>query len=138
MTKKLKIKPAKGKRFSPHTSEKKSPEQQEPTFSLTYLEASKKYCLSYCNKNEKAALADTLHKLSKLTWTEIKNSSYKGLGFEKIREKTIKAPIPTYIKDDVNFIAFRFFGKASMVGYRKKRTFYIIWIDRNFSLYDHG
>jgi hypothetical protein len=87
---------------------------------------------------EKAAFADTLAKLSRLTWGEILRSSRQGLGHEKINRSAIKAAIPQHVTDDVNFIAFRFHGRKPMVGYRDMEIFYIIWLDRDFTLYDHG
>jgi hypothetical protein len=56
------------------------------------------------------------------------------LGYEKISKNSIRATIPSHIKDDVIFIAFRFYGKAPMVGYRKDLIFHILWIDRTFTL----
>jgi hypothetical protein len=98
----------------------------------------KDYCLSDCNKDEKAAFADTLHKLSQITWNEISSSSRHGAGYERINRDAIRSGIPVHLKADVNFIAFRFCGKAPMVGYRDENVFHVIWIDRTFSLYDHG
>ncbi|MEG4867017.1 MULTISPECIES: hypothetical protein [Microcoleaceae] len=43
--------------------------------------------------------------------------------------------IPSHLQDDVNFIAFRFGGMAPMVGYRDGAVLYIIWLDRDFTLY---
>jgi len=126
----------KGKRFVPHDAEKKSYDQQEPVFSLTQIR--KDFCISKCGKDEKAAFADTLHRLSQKTWAEIKSSHRHGIGFEKIDRRSIKSGIPEHLREDVNFIAFRFYGKAPMVGYRDKRIFHILWIDREFKLYKHG
>jgi hypothetical protein len=113
-----------------------SAKQQKPIFSLYYLE--KSHCLSDCTKEEKAAFADTLHKLSQLTWNEIISSPRHGSGCEKIAQNAIRQPIPSHIKSDINLLAFRFCAKAPMVGYREENTFHIVWIDRVFTLYDHG
>jgi len=79
-----------------------------------------------------------LDRLSQLTWAEISKSPKHGLGYEKIAKTSIRAPIPKHIKDDIVFIAFRFYGKAPMVGYRQDAIFHILWIDRNFTLYEHS
>ncbi|MEG4825378.1 hypothetical protein QUB07_06730 [Microcoleus sp. F8-C5] len=97
----------------------------------------KDYSLAQCTKDEKAAFADTLYKLSQLTWSQINASSRHGSGYEKIARSSIRSPIPSHLKDDVNFIAFRFCGKAPMVGYRDGAVFYVIWLDRNYTLYPH-
>ncbi|MFB2921939.1 hypothetical protein [Aerosakkonema funiforme] len=126
----------KGERFSVRETSDVPPEQQPPLFSLRYI--NKDYSLSQCTKDEKAAFADTLDRLSQLTWNQIKASPRHGLGYEKIERNSINSSIPTHIKDDVNFIAFRFCGMAPMVGYRDGAVFYIIWLDRDFTLYPHS
>jgi hypothetical protein len=112
-----------------------SPEQQRPLFSLRFLE--KDFCITCCEQQEKAAFADTLHRLSQLSWNQLKQAPRHGLGYEKIGRQHINAPIPAHIKEDVNFIAFRFYGNAPMVGFREMATFHIVWLDRQFKLYDH-
>jgi hypothetical protein len=115
-----------------------STQQEHPIFCLKYLDR-KYYSLSVCTKEEKAAFADTLDRLSQLTWAEISKSSRHGLGYEKIAQNSIRATIPKHIKkDDIILIAFRFYGKAPMVGYRKNTIFHILWIDRDFTLYQHS
>jgi hypothetical protein len=115
------------------------PQQRKPKFSLEFL--SKAYCLSSCEQQEKAAFADAIFTLTQLTWAQIGQAPRHGLGFEKIARSAItgsSAAIPSVVTDDVNIIAFRFFGKAPMVGFRREDTFYVVWLDRAFSLYDHG
>jgi hypothetical protein len=62
-----------------------------------------------------------------------------GLGTEQISQNCIKGDsIPKdIVKPDTNLIAFRFDEKKSMVGFRDKETFYILWFDRDFTLYNH-
>ena len=74
---------------------------------------------------------------SQSTWKQLNQYHRHGQGYEKINRDALKAPIPGFIKPDVNFIAFRFSGKAPMVGFRDKSTFYILWFDARFDLYDH-
>ena len=56
---------------------------------------------------------------------------------EKIERDALRAGIPRHITEEVNLVAFRFFGKAPMVGYRVKAIFYVVWLDRAFTLYPH-
>jgi hypothetical protein len=111
------------------------PEQRTPAFSLRYLQSN--YCITKCQKEERAALADTMYQLSQLTWGQIKSVGRHALGAEKIPRNQIKAPIPSHITDDVDFLSFRFYGKAPMVGYRREATFFIVWLDRDYTLYNH-
>ena len=76
--------------------------------------------------------------MSQLTWNEIRSAHRHGLGGEKIDRTAIKRPIPSHVTEDVTFLAYRFSGMKPMVGYRLKEMFHIIWLDRDFTLYDHG
>lgn len=133
--KKRKSKPGKEPRIKSHDSDKIPSQLQPPIFSLKYMQRS--HCITACEQREKASFADKLRLLSKMTWNQIYSSHRHGLGCEKIDRNSIKASIPHHITEDTTLIAFRFHGKAPMVGYRKESTFHIIWIDRDFSLYQH-
>jgi len=108
-----------------------------PKFSFEHLRRS--HCLSNCEKDEKAALADRLHEMSQLTWQQIAQSHKKGQGYEILSRDTITGDaIPDFITEDTNIISFRFCSKAPMVGFRDAEVFYLVWLDRAFNLYDHG
>ena len=114
---------------------------QPPIFSLHHLR--KDYCLSKCIKDEKAAFADTLHKLSQMKWSDLNQAPKHGIGFEKIKRSAFNNEqcIPSHITEDVKIIAFRFSGLKAMVGYRDpvdRKLFHIVWLDRDFTLYPHG
>lgn len=124
-------------KIHPFATQGISTDQQPPKFSLQYIH--KDYCISLCQKEEKISFVNQIHLLSQKTWAEIRQAPRHGQGYEKIERTSIKSSIPSHITEDVNIIAFRFHGKAPMVGYRSADgTFYIIWFDRNFTLYDHG
>lgn len=112
------------------------PQQRRPKFSLEYLV--KDFCLTRCETVEKASFADAIYQLAQLSWAQINNAPRHGVGFEKISRSAIDSGIPSVITEDTNIIAFRFYGKAPMVGFRRDDTFYVVWLDREFSLYDHG
>ena len=107
-----------------------------PSFSLKYLQNN--YHLSDCTSEEKLSFLDALLKRSKMRWSEIEQANKSGLGKENIDRNSIKAPIPSIVKEDTKIWALRFRGKAPMVGYREGEIFHILWIDRNFTLYDHS
>jgi len=86
---------------------------------------------------EKAAFAEKLRRISQLTWAELRQEGRHGLGYEKIARSAIRPGIPIHVKDDVNFIAFRFDGLKAMIGYKEADIFHIIWLDRNFKVYKH-
>ncbi|WP_208937066.1 Panacea domain-containing protein [[Haemophilus] ducreyi] len=80
------------------------------------------------------------NKLSKFTWQELRNSPRHGCGTEKIEHKAIKGcSVPDFIiEQNISLLAFRFQGKKPMVGYRENQIFHILWLDRDYSLYNHG
>ena len=135
---KLKKKKGKGgnRILAPSTKDTPSSDLSCPVFSLEYLQ--KGYCVKDCNSKDKADFAVQLRQLSELNWRQLRAADRHGLGYEKISKKSIKPGTPPHITDDVTLIAFRFSGKKPMVGYRDGRTFYVVWLDRDFSLYDHG
>ena len=139
MNKKAKLKqPQKqkgNKLLTPNDTRETPPEQQPPIFSLRYLDP--EYCVTKCIKDDQAQFAVKMYRLSQLTWCQINSQHRHGLGSEKIARDSIKRPIPKSITNEVNFIAFRFSGKKAMVGYRDGTIFYVIWLDRNCTLYDH-
>ena len=98
----------------------------------------KKYCITRCDKNERAAFASKLRELSQLTWSDINTSHRHGLGAEIITQDSIRVTIPGCVGPKEKLLAIRFSGLKAMVGRRYGAMFRIFWIDHDFSLYDHG
>ena len=82
----------KPKQNQPTSTQKVSTQLEHPIFCLKYLDRNY-YSLRACIKEEKASFADTLDRLSQLTWAEISKSSRHGLGYEKIAKNSIRATI---------------------------------------------
>lgn len=134
MMKRIKhVVPSKGPRIKQPAIDILSTDDYYPVFSLSYMDG--KYCITNCSQDEKAAFVDQIRLLSQLKWIELKLAPRHGHGFEKITHMNVT--IPQYIKEDAKFIAFRFQGMKTMVGYRDLAVFHIIWIDRDYSLYKH-
>lgn len=98
------------------------------------------YSLASCTQEEKAAFAETLWKLSQMTWQQIMQSPRHGRGAEFIeRNRITGAQVPSHVTDDVRLMALRFHGKKPMVGYRGKDgvTLFVMFLDRDFTLYSH-
>lgn len=112
-------------------------DKRAPVFSLERLQTGN-YCFSALDQEHKAMFAEAIFRRKSLTWTEIKQSPKHGLGTEKISKDAIKAPMPSFITEEVDeFLVFRYHGKNPMVGYRQKDVFFVLWFDHNFTLYDH-
>lgn len=81
---------------------------------------------------------EKLVKLSQLSWIDIQNSPRHGLGTEKIAINAIKPNCPEFITEDVSFLlALRFDGKKPILGHRNKFIFHVLFIDRDFTVYNH-
>lgn len=107
-----------------------------PIFSLIHIAPS--HCITECETEERAAFATRMRELSQLTWRQLKSADRRGQGFEKVNERQLRVGSPASITEDVRFIAFRFFGKARMIGFRAQDVFHVVWFDRAMDLYDHG
>ena len=130
--------PNQGSKIKAHDAPNEgSTNKLKPIFNLEYLSGA--YCLTLCDQEQSAAFALALHKLSRLTWQEIQHAPRHGLGSETISRDSIKnQKYPDELTDDIKLLAFRFCAKASMVGYRIGRVFTVLFLDRDFTLYDHG
>lgn len=132
------------KRQRKNSTKIKAPEAQQnaqvfdyPVFSFKQMRNGK-YHIDKCEKEEKASLALKMSKIGQLTWQELRFADKHGLGFEKISKNTIKKDSVYFLTDDISLIAFRFCGKAPMVGYKcSNGAFHILWLDRDNTLYDH-
>lgn len=111
-------------------------DRNPPVFCLHHIQSS--HCLSDCDQEEAAAFAHALWKRSKVTWGELRLAHRYGLGAEKIPSSAIRATLPPIANGVDFFLAFRFHAKAPMVGIRVGRIFHVLWLDREFNLYDHG
>lgn len=129
-----KPKATQGHLIKAHGSKAVSDEDRKPKFSLRLLQPS--HCISQCEKDDRAAFAEKMRRLSQLTWAQIRQQDRHGLGFEKISHDAIKVGIPEEAKAE-KLIAFRFSGPKPMVGFKKEATFYVVWFDRDFTLYNH-
>lgn len=113
-----------------------SEESASPVFCLRHLQPS--HCVSSCDQEEQSDFALAMWRRCRLTWNELRIAHRHGLGSEKIPASAIRATIPEIARGVNTFLAFRFSGKKPMVGMRKGAVFHVLWLDRDFSLYDHG
>ena len=113
-----------------------SSNRKNPVFSFQYLQPG--YGIKDCSNDDKIALLNKVYELSQLTWQDINQSHRHGVGKEVIPQEAIHPAIPPCVKEDTNLIALRYKGKAPMVGFRENDIFYILWIDFNFTLYNHS
>ena len=115
-----------------------NPDNFPPRFSFRFLIKHPNFGFESLNDSSKIALLDTLNKLSQLKWAHLRLAPRHGLGYEKIEKAALNFTLPCDIPADRSIIAFRFCGKAPMLGYRSAYgTFYIIAFDCKFIAYKH-
>ena len=115
-----------------------NPEDFPPRFSFRFLIRNSDFGFESLDNDSKIALMNTLHKLSRLTWADIRLTHKHGLGHEKIEPSALNFKLPQGVPTDRPILAFRFCGKAPMLGYRSVfGTFYIIAFDTKFKAYRH-
>lgn len=74
-----------------------------------------------------------------MEWNTLYSTQRHGFGCEKIPQKQIKPTLPQSVLPDTSIFSFRFSSeKHPIVGFRKEGIFYILFIDHNFTVYNHG
>lgn len=142
MGKKKRIKKTKsGKGTHVHTPNEtsfSSNNHMHPAFCFRYIQSD--YCLEKYDKELQAACAKRLQHLGQTTWGEIQKADRHGMGHEIINQDSLNVSPPPNTPGDRNFLVFRLgFGKQSvMIGYRKEKIFYIVWIDPKGKVYNHS
>jgi len=108
-----------------------------PVFCLRHLHPN--YSLDVCQTEDRERLIERLYQLSKMSWQDIQLTNKHGFGSEKIKRESINPAIPQQISEDVTFfLALRYNGKKPIVGYRNGPIFHLVYIDYNFTVYNHG
>ena len=108
-----------------------------PAFCFKYLQKGK-YHLDSCIADDAAALAKRLVKLGEMTWQQVLFADKRTLGSETIKRNAIRSGLPACLPEDAVLLALRFNSSKPMVGFRDKKLFYVLWLDHDFTLYDHG
>lgn len=106
---------------------------EPPAFSLKYIQQA--YCISKCDKEDQIAFLKAMFRRKETSWSHLSSCDRHGLGYEKINRLNVQVP---KVAEGKAIIAFRFSGKKPMVGFRERDIFYVFWLDRDFSVYDHG
>lgn len=138
MTRRSKVQKQKvdrGKRLSLADSRSTADTNEYPSISLRFLAPT--HCIKVCDRDDRSNFADKVRTLTQLTWSQLYSSHRHGAGVERIERSSLRVPIPVNVTDDTGFIAARFSGMKAMVGYRDGSTFYVLWFDRDFSVYNH-
>ena len=125
------------RRINSKIAERKDPggsfADEPPKFSLRYLQES--HSIVRCTTEERLGFVDAMHKRRDIPWSRLETMPHGGLGCEVIRHG-LRVALPSSAKGK-SILSFRFSGKKAMVGFRERDVFYILWFDRDFSVYSH-
>ncbi|NTV19048.1 MAG: hypothetical protein HGA83_06435 [Bacteroidales bacterium] len=128
---------SKGARFSANVSEER--ETPQVLFSFRHIQPGQ-FCFSAMNHKQKGDFADALFRRKDFTWRDLYSLDHRKLGVEQLPAEIMKTKRPACLTEDVDKFSVIRFSNADgrIVGFRKEHIFYILWIDCNFELYDHG
>jgi len=122
-----------GGRIAPREIPGGSYQDEPPKFSLRYIQPD--YCITKCEQADQLQFVQAMLKRKEMPWKMLITLPHEKLGCEVIRSLNIRSP---ECAKDKSIIAFRFSGKKAMIGFRERDVFYILWFDRDFSVYAHG
>jgi hypothetical protein len=123
----------------------KSSLKSSPWFSFRYI-CQKEFCVKKCSYEKLKAYSDKLRQLSILDWATIESSPHETNGVEMIEIRRLNASLPIEFSKHTHIHIFRFGGcgrvgsktSGRIAGIKENERFYVLFIDREFSLYDHG
>jgi hypothetical protein len=110
-----------------------------PVFSHRYI-TNGAYCLKRCSIEQFRHLADKLRMLSNLEWKQIDSSPRETNGYEMLPVAQLAERPPSPFDKAEAVMIFRFGGAKGgrMAGVKKDEKFYILFVDHDFTLYDHS
>lgn len=129
--------------FTPPTSDKVK--NNRPLFSFRHI-CQKDFCAKKMPVEKFKAYSDKLRILSDLEWSAIESSPKETNGFELMPVSSLNATLPTLFKTLQEIWVFRFGGGGNVgsrtsgriAGVREGDSFFVLFIDRDFTLYNHG
>jgi hypothetical protein len=116
-----------------------NPDDQPPAFSFEKMQDGSGNSFNCCEDDDRLYLAKRLFMLSRIPWKQIRGAPRTGFGSEEIPRAQVRPGVPSVVTEDVTFFhALHYVGNKRFLGYRIGQVFYILWVDHNFSVYDHG
>lgn len=141
MSRKKRIKKAtsnRGKRLNHKESSKRVDTTQYPSFSFRFC-CDRAYGIDRCSSKLRESLSKRIFRFSRMKWSKIYQNARHSWGSEQIPQREIKPELPDIISPDTSLQVLRFTGgNHSMIGFRENGIFFILYLDHNFSVYNHG
>ncbi len=131
--------PRVGKDIAPEavTPSKQSTDHEHPSFRLGQADPNK-YRLRDWTGPEVDQLLETLGRMERLTWREIKTTggqgkSSGGLGYKPIERRSLLA-LSDGVPPDAQIHEVRVGERMRLFGYRVDAVFYLVWFDREHAV----
>lgn len=128
--------------FKKHEGEQKiasvSINSRFPKFSFEFCFGSIR-SIDKVTKLVKQSVIEKVIYLSQMQWVDIKALAREN-GFEKIEKDSFnKLPnIPKKFEAENQIVVFRLpSGQGRLIGYIEEDTFFVVWIDTKFNMYNH-
>lgn len=116
-----------------------NPDLLPPAFSFEKMQDGSGNSFNCCEDDDRLSLAKRMFMLSREPWRTIRGASSKGLGSEEIPRYRIKRAVPNSVTEDVEYFhSLHYIGKKRFIGYKVGQIFYVLWVDHNYQVYDHG
>ncbi|SQD78355.1 hypothetical protein [Moritella yayanosii] len=109
-----------------------------PKFSFEFCFASNRGIHKADGDTQKAVIKKIIN-LSQCTWQDIKDLP-REQGFEKIEKSSFNSlpSVPNKFNDQEKVVVFRLPNKQGrLMGYIEEDTFFVVWIDTKFDMYNH-
>lgn len=120
-------------------------DKELPSFSFRYIVNQDNYNLESKKASHqlKAKVLHSLHKYSKQTWVDFigdkKRTGVEQIGLSNLKKLKVNLPKTGFYSEIKKVAVFRVSNnEARIVGWRHKHICYILWIDWDFTSYDHG
>jgi hypothetical protein len=125
----------KGRRISAPETGGKPASLGYPVFCLRNLQNG--YDVEDMQADDQCAFIKKLRHLSRMEWAQVVTAPRHGAGKENIARHSLRVAFPQKITDDVTLWALRFCGMKAMVGWRNGDVFHLLWLDHNYTVYNH-
>lgn len=120
-------------------------EDNHPAFSFKYIINNNKYNLDSpkATSNLQCKFLRAMHNYSQQSWTNFigdkKNTGVEVIGYSDLRKCQVHFPKTPFYDAIKDIVIFRISNKSGrIVGRRVNNICYILWLDWDFSSYDHG
>jgi hypothetical protein len=114
-----------------------STDDEPPAFCFKH--ARRGFQITDLNPEGKAAVLDTIHRLTELSWALLKRMGKQG-GTEVIPRHRLRPTVPECVQDDDDILSIRVEKDTvfRLLGFRKDRLLHVLWIDPRGKCYPHG